>query len=366
MSHKVKKQALLIAYLLVWCGTVLLSCGCSDDCTTCPTCPEPEPIVDEVYDGRLYVSMLNGDAGMYVIDMATDSIIDSVMYFASFGTVDVSPDGKYVVVNAIGETWIYDAADMSLVHRIADFAMADFVRNGTALLGAYRLTSYLYSFPDCQLEWSSDSIRWAGYVYSDERDEVIGVKRPDTIYCYSFKTNKTVHTWLVPPDSGGSAMWRSDVNSAGTRFYGITDYPDRTEFFILDLERDSIISRFPLYTPLGYIKLNPKLNEVYVTDPGAVGWTLSPGTVYIFNAETGEYLEGISLYGYNPQIPEFPLDPHNMEITPDGNHLYIRTGDFKTYAGPLVRINTRTRRVEKLIYLGEELYADDMAIAPKP
>lgn len=343
---------------------MLLPLGCSDDCPTCATCPEP--VEDEIYEGRLYVSMLNGEAGLYVIDLATDSIVDSVMYPWGFGPVDVSPDGKYVAANGIGETLIYNTADMSLVHTIKDFAMADFIRGGTALLGAYRLTAYVYSFPDCELEWSSDSIRWAGYVYFDDRDEVIGVKRPDTVYCYSFRTNETVHRWLVPPDSGGFFMWRSDVNAAGTKFYGIAECADRSEFFILDLTRDSITSEFPLYTPFGYVKLNPKLNEVYVTDPGAVGWTLSPGTVFIFNAETGEYLEGISLYGYNSEIPEFPLDPYDIVLTPDGNYLYIRTGDFKTEPGPVIRINTRTRRVEKLIYFGTDLLASYMAIGPKP
>jgi hypothetical protein len=149
-----KRQAALIALLLVLCAA-LLPLGCSGDCPSCATCPEP--VEDEVYDGRLYVTMINGNAGLYVIDLATDAITDSVVYPWSMGPVDVSPDGRYIAASGLGETLIYDAVDMSLVRTIKDFAKAQFRRNGSALIGAYKYSSYIYSFPGCQLEWSADS-----------------------------------------------------------------------------------------------------------------------------------------------------------------------------------------------------------------
>lgn len=356
------------ALLLATCAAVMLLFGCSDYCSTCPACsePEPEPVNDKPYDGRLYVTMLSGDVGMYVFDLATDSLIDSVMYKWGMGPVDVSPDGKYVAVDATGDTRIYDVSDMHLMHTIRDLIYADFIRNGTALIGTGRGYSYLYSFPDCQPEWKSCSTPWGGYVYSDERDELISLKYPDTLFTYSLATHTTGRRCIVSSGKGGWQVTSFDVNPAGTMFYGIANSPNGSQFFIFDLEKDTIVSTFSMCSALGDVKLSPKRNEVYVSDPGLPGYQPSPATIYIFDTETGEYLNAISLYGYGQETREYPLAPFELTVAPDGNWLFVQARDLFTMSGALLFVNTSTRRVEKTKFLNDDRQIWYLAVGPKP
>jgi DNA-binding beta-propeller fold protein YncE len=171
---------------------------------------------------------------------------------------------------------------------------------------------------------------------------------------------------LIPPDGGGYSLYCIDVNRAGTLLYGLGIGHTGPECFIFDLEGDSLISSYRLYGHLGVVKLHPDEHEVYISDPGLHVPAFTPGTIYVLDAFTGQYLQGISLWGYYDDLPYLALDPWNMEFSPDGSQLFVQTGNINRELGTVLRIDTKTKTVESLLFPEIDRLPEGLAVGPKP
>jgi len=79
-------------------------------------------------------------------------------------------------------------------------------------------------------------------------------------------------------------------------------------------------------------------------------WTGLAGTLYVFDAETGAYTHGISLYGFTPNYPDIPMFGNMIAFTPTGDKAYVGSGRSEKYSGTVCSINTSTYAVENLVW----------------
>jgi hypothetical protein len=365
MTIERRAYAIIKPAMIAIVALALLVAACSDE--DCPTCPVVTCENDN-YDGRLYFTTNTGDEGLFVVDTKNDSLIDSLIwgYYPGY-EIDLSDDGKLLCVS----DRVFDAFSLGLLGVLAPAVGGKFVRNSTMIVAQHYNLLYTYAVPGYAL-LKTDTIRYrAGYrAYGEKRDELFVYRGADTLMSIDLDSLKVRRMWHVVRPTGGHYYLRDFViGPEGRRVYCLASW-GLAAFIIFDLEADSIISEFTLYGHLGAVRLHPNGREVWVTDPGASALApFQPGTVYIFDAETGEYLEGISLYGYLPGLPHIGLDAWELEFTPDGSHVYVLTGDdFDPPSGNILRIDTKSRQVENILFpvFNQYPYPFSLAIGPKP
>jgi DNA-binding beta-propeller fold protein YncE len=157
-----------------------------------------------------------------------------------------------------------------------------------------------------------------------------------------------------------------DMSADDSLMYMICESPRSVLFIAYDLVGDSVIGEHPLYAPYGHVCWNHALDEVYVTDPGIVIPSFTPGTIYVFDGQTGEYLKGISLYGYLGDESWEALSAWYLDISPDGSQLYVCTGHEGREPGTVLRIDTRTGQVEKILFPEFWRWPCRLVVGPKP
>jgi hypothetical protein len=355
--------------LLFALGAILmLLCSCSDDCGDCPVCPEPESCSNDLYDGRLYVSELFGMMGIYVFDTATDKLVDSIVYQTSGGCVDASADGRYLLTtDATAKAMLYDASTLTLLNSIEMAGVSRFVNRDRQVMCS-RLTTDFYSVPDLRLVHSDTVKLGFSEPYLESRNSFYSVWNYELLYQYSLDSFQVVRQWR-PIDHEGIAysMHCFDLSFDGCMLYMIAGSPRGSTFITYDLEADSLVREHLIYNWHGDVEANPVSGEVYVTDPAALGG-FTPGTIYVFDGRTGEYLQGISLYGYLCDIEGTwdAMSARALEVTPDGSQLYVGTGHEARDQGTVLRIDTRTRRIEKLLFPNFGCWPYELAVGPKP
>lgn len=353
---------------------LLLPFGCSDDCSTCPTCPQVDPNTNALYTGRLYVTMSAGNTGLYVFDLPEEKLIDSVMYPYPMTRVDVSPDGKYVAVEGYNETLVYDARTLEAVSYLPSIYDPTFINDGQELLGSHGGTIYVYHVPGFNLLWSEELPGSGNHVFCDQKNLLFGIAEPDTIFCYSFTTHSIQNIWRAPHTQTDYLLRKITVNETGTMCYGLSSgyrglgYDG--ELTVLNLETGTLVRQIPFLTGLGGMAVRPGDDEVYVSDPGdTLGYPyhlFSPGTIFVYGAQTGDYLKGVSLWGYYDNIPQAGMDAREIAITPDGNQLFIQSGHIKRRPGTVARIDTKAKKIESLLFPDIDRYPWGLAVGPKP
>jgi len=364
-----------VIYLIGIFVITLAAIGCDDDCPTCPDCNE-----EVVYQGRVYVTMNFGPPSIVVFDAATDSVLDSLTIDPnrSYGTAQVTPDGKYLLVgNDLAQTLIFDAATLTQIGQIGGAGLTTLVRDGTALFCAHAGHLTLYSIPEAELilDGLLEHQSFGRLHYDSGSDLVYGIATPIDLYSNSDTTDivfieldsLTERRRFRVTDEDGQyyLIRRVYLNFASGVGYALGEY--NGEYYLqFDAETGKIQHRFPLYLTFGDLELSPDGSEVLVCDPGDPFVRLNPGTIYIFDAATGEYTGGISVVGLLPDSPGEPLDVWRLQFSPDGSTLYAATGHLLTRLGTVLKFDPKKRRFLNILFPKIDRLPYDMAIGPIP
>ncbi len=356
------KQLLYSLLALVTAAAWLLSCD-----EDCPTCPEPD---NGRSQGRAYVAIPDGINGIYVIDLETDSVIDSVK-FGEYGGGDarVSRDGRYLLTSATDQQFrVYDTRNMSIVAASPAFGSFELVRSDSAILGQYYSMLTLVSFPDLDTLLQRDvSVRPISVRYSEQRRVAYTLRGADTLVAVSVDSLVVVDEWIIRSGQESSFYLNSRAFSHDDRFAYFTAYgPGSALFVTYNLETRQIVATHPINGPVGRIAVSPDGKEVWVTDPWSIRTSWVSNGIWVFDGRTGRFKRTISLVGYLPSNPMEPLIARAIEFAPDGKNVIVGTGDYLTQGGTILRISTLTNTVEKIYFPDFQRYPYDIAVGKKP
>jgi hypothetical protein len=350
-----------IILFLLGCMTACATIGLLSCCDDCPTCPMDQPTPP--YKGWVYFDQQGDAPDIFRIDTETGEPYDSVPNdpdYSSPGDIAVSPDGRYLAVSyccnpfPLTITRIYDAQTLALLHTFQTGMNPIFPSRHNIMVGFSYGYVYIYSIPDFEMIFS-DSIGLTMFHKLYEKDDLIystliyGGDRTDSvdIFAYDYLQRKIAHKWAIRADDGLRIQpFVLDIHPDGKSIYFLGGDPHSTfaAFYRYDLETQSIAFSFPMYGTFGDVAVRPDGKEVYVTDPGGIfqEWP-TPGTIFIFDAYSGEYLDGISLFGYD--IPGIPVAGDEIVFTPTGERAFVGVGRADKGPGSILTVDTKERRV---------------------
>jgi DNA-binding beta-propeller fold protein YncE len=120
-----------------------------------------------------------------------------------------------------------------------------------------------------------------------------------------------------------------------------------------------------MYGDFGDVAVSPDGKEVYVTDPGGVfqEWP-TPGTIFIFDADNGQYIDGISLFGYGT-TPGMPVPGDEVVFSPSGERAFVAVGRADKAPGTILTVDTKERRVIHVAWSDLGHIPEILAIGPK-
>jgi hypothetical protein len=350
--------------------------SCCEDCPVGPTQPEP-------YNGWLYATDY-WYGWIYQIDIENDSVVDSTKHEGSelwgVGAMDVSRDGRYLAVNYISDvqkkTRIFDAQTLDLLTEIDHGMRPVFVESENLLIALTHEGIRLYSLPGFTLIEEDLLGFMADWVLCEDEGllYIQSMLKPESsdsqfLVLYDLVTRQVDDT-LIISDSLGNwfKLTNFDINSSADKLYfqGFSDeVPSSLNCY--DLINRRFLFRKSVYSTHGDIKLAPSESEFYVIDRGWPTSYFSPGTVFIYDAESCEYLTGISLYGYTEgEDSDFPLYANSLAFTPDGRKCYVATGDIFRVDGCILIVDAQGHQSVDLIWPKLEHYILNLAIGPKP
>lgn len=377
----------LITAILLTCGLAALIAGCSEDCPTCPTETKVEP-----YRGWLYYVDANLEFyDLYVIDMESDSIVDSIdVPGRATGGMDVSADGRYLAVVAEEEalpdddslvvhlhTYVYDAQTREFIRELPyDVApYFDVKHNRMIGMGRYLSGSYfsVHAYPSLELI-SVDTVDGVhGRTLDADRNLIYADGLGGTPYRYRFfaydLTNHQLRKIpIIEADGDSVQVFEHCLNRAGTRLYfkGMTKPIEEFPFLAcFDLVGNNLVWEYRTIGGWGGVTLSGDETEVWMTDPGIMPDGFEPGTVYIVDSQSGGYLQGISLWGYHPNAFR-PLSGAKMIFSPAADKVYLGTGTYAPRGTGSVLVAGRTTRdILKVISPDLDRAVMNMRIGPK-
>ncbi|MCX6831174.1 MAG: hypothetical protein NT028_03455 [candidate division Zixibacteria bacterium] len=293
--------------------------GCSKDCPTCPKVEETKH-----YRGWLYYTESSPILySLYKVDMETDSIVDSMKHEDNelhAGSAAVSSDGRYLAVwfsdtyATRGSTRLYNAQTLGLIGELSQPLGLFFDAEDHWLLGlngtvAGNLIKQL-SLPELTTlsvdtvhnfrPMIIDRIRNLLYGVADQGGSA-PVVYPRGFYSYNYVSHelKSLPILWSPTDTIKDVL-TPYLSSNGEILYFTGDEPAGATVWgsiagAYDLHSRTLLWYYPLVTPVGGIAVSPDGKEVWVTDPGPPGYDWNSGTIYILDAATGRYLQGISM-----------------------------------------------------------------------
>ncbi len=325
----------LTALLLL---VALMAAGCSKDCPTCPT----DPVVQH-YKGWLYYSEFNiALSNVYKIDMESDSVVDSITEAKSFGDaagLEVTGDGRYLIVDynpvdfANARTRVYDAQTLQFVTELPRYFLPVIDnQRGLALGNSMQGELYIMNLPSFAVERIDTIVGFYGLWVDEARHLLYGNGDRSLgfdYYSYDYLDRKLelLPMHLVPGDTIQPIGSCIDFTRNRLYFKCLRWFNDLGRSFVMgyDLNSRSVIWAYPTLGRFGGIAVSPDGSEVWMTDPGIPGWDWDSGTIYVFDAASGAYRQGISLFGYGPN-PLVPLAGSDIIFSPTGEKAYVATG----------------------------------------
>jgi len=374
LRTKLKKIVLPVIPLVMIGLTILISSCCED----CIINPQTQP-----YQGYLYVADTE-NGWVYQIDTETDSLVDSVNYVSGqqyyAGNLDVSPDGKYLAVGyginypEIGQvTVIYDAQTLNVIMELQYSYKPAFILEQNLMLGFMHDSVHIYSIPDFT-KIHADTITSDLFPVVDESKNIAylyGTLTPDRldstyIAAYDYIQRKVVDTWFIRDSQDSLVLiFQTDIHLSDARLYctgGSNN--DGLNLICYDLERRETIYATPTSSQTGSLRISPDGQEIYISDPGWFGQTSIPGIIFVHDASSGNYIDGISLYG-SGEYPAIPLYATPIIFTPTGEKAYVGSGRLEKGSGTISVIDTQERKVIKHIWPDKGHYFLYMCIGPK-
>jgi DNA-binding beta-propeller fold protein YncE len=234
---------------------------------------------------------------------------------------------------------------------------------------------YIYTVPSFERIFA-DSIGNTMFPVLYEKDTLIyaiylwGTDRTDSVdlITYNYLRREIVRIWAIRTDAGLRSWPRFlDVHPDGKRLYFLGGDPNTifSMFGCYDLETESILFTFPMYGTNGAVAVRPDGKEVYVTDPGGIfqDWP-TPGTIFIFDADNGQYIDGISLFGYGT-VPGIPAPGDEVVFTPTGERAFVGVGREDKTLGSILTVDTKERRVIHVAWSDLGHTPTELAIGPK-
>jgi DNA-binding beta-propeller fold protein YncE len=383
----VKNQSLFLFVLLL----LAAGFGCSDDCPTCPKEEERKP-----YRGWLYYTESHsGLYSLYKVDLETDSIVDSMKHEdGALYTISaaVSSDGRYLavwysdVMSTRGSTRLYNAQTLGLVGELPEAISAYFDTEDQWLVG---LDSYGTGYRISRLSLpsltaiSADSVaNFRPKIIDPSRNLLYGVADqfgfasvvyPWGFYSYNYVTQELKSLPLLWSATDTiKDVYTFSLSSNGGILYFTGAEPARATVWgsiagAFDLNSRTLLWYYPLVTSTGGIAVSPDGKEVWVTDPGPPGFEWNSGTIFILDAATGRYLQGISMFGYLPDSnPYYPLPGRGIAFAPTGDRAYVQARHtFTNPYGTVVVVDTKKRAIVKLLRPDMHSGPGKLLICPK-
>ena len=394
---KRKRLHRLIALVSITVASILLGLlvsGCSKDCPTCPKVEERKP-----YKGWLYYTDGSSEGtSLYKVDLETDSIVDSMKHEDSelyTNGAAVSSDGRYLavwysdVMITRGSTRLYNAQTLGLIGELSQRLGSFFDTEDQWLLGFDTFDSFVTGYRISRLSLpglttiSTDSVRnfWPSIV-DRSRNLLYGVADqngaapavyPRGFYSYNYVTHeiKSIPLLWSPTDTIKD-VYSLSLSSSGEILYFTVDEPAGVTVWgaaagAFDLNTRTLLWYYPLVTPIGGIAVSPDGSEVWVTDPGPTGYEWNSGTIFILDAATGRYLQGISMFGYLPDSnPYYCLPGRGIVFAPTGDRAYVQARQtFTNPYGTVVVVDTKKKAIVKLLRPNMRSEPGKLCICPK-
>jgi hypothetical protein len=360
---------------------VLSVVGCSKDC---PTCPNDKPV--EHYKGWFYYTQDRSDSfyGVYKIDMETDSVVDSINHedpeLWPLG-MDVSGDGRFLAIHystALASEFVlrvFDAQTLTLIrdlpgHHAPDRQTAlqfDTENNLLLEMNETPHSNYLrlLRLPTFELIQEDtifnlfpryfDVARHVFYANAHQHDcEECTQRYPSGLYSYDYLNRKLEYVQPLHPN--GDTLWFSSgcVNRAGNILYFRAGYASApiwgtTSLAAYDLTNRQMLWIYPNMSEVGGTALSPDEKEVWMTDQGPPGFINNSGTIYVLDAATGTYLQGMSMYGYswNPLVA---LSGGHLIFSPTGEKAYVNGGYANDrWVGSILVVDAKQKKITKIL-----------------
>ena len=390
MSRQLTKMIAIYSVLLI----LALISGCSDD--DCPTCPTDEVV--EHYRGYLYYSEGNPQlCQFYKVDMETDSIVDSLSFpIGDVGVFDITEDGSLLAIrhsplnvedpadNSAAKTWLVDASTLSVIGELP-FPMQPFFDEDRGLIvGRHNnSTSYLIrvlDFSSHQSIYEDSTFGFGGEVIDRKGGFIYGSADPhgfasdslgSNFYRYDYVNRRLELVPIIYPNGDTIQVFKFCLNESGSRVYfkGIVETDPPFGISVLgcyEVGSQTLLWSFETMGFHGGVAVSPDGREVYMTDPGQLGFDFDTGTIFILDAASGAYLHGISMYGYQP-IALVPLAGDDVLFSPTGEKAYVITGGVAgRQPGSMIVVDTKKREIQKIISPDLMRHPQLMRIGPKP
>ena len=385
----------LVSITIVAMAMGLLVNGCSKDCPTCPKEAERKP-----YKGWLYYTDDYSDqTNLYKVDLETDSIVDSMKHedVALYANgAAVSSDGRYLavwysdVMITRGSTRLYNAQTLGLIGELPQRLGCFFDAEDHWLLGldlGFDINSAAYRISRLSISSlttiSTDTVSnfWP-MIIDPSRNLLYGnavqnssapAVYPRGFYSYNYVTHEIESIPLLwSPTDTIKDVYSLSLSSSGEILYFTVDEPAGVTVWgaaagAYNLNSRTLLWYYPLVTPIGGIAVSPDGSEVWVTDPGPTGYEWNSGTIFILDAATGRYLQGISMYGYLPDAnPYYCLPGREIVFAPTGDRAYVQARQtFTNPYGTVVVVDTKKRAIVKLLRPDMHSEPGRLCICPK-
>lgn len=373
MSRQLTKLTSIYFALLI----LVLVGGCSDD--DCPTCPKDETV--ETYKGFLYYVELNPQLyDVYVVDMETDSIVDSIdVPDEPTGFLDVSSDGQYLAVTSspledIGvHCYLYDAQTREFIRELPDRMVPFFDLTNNLVVGNVPFENGEYggvrilSYPSFSMVYEDKTVGVFGVTLIDiPRHKVYGTTG-SRIYSYDYIDRVFTPHPIIDAIYGHEVTVKEFcLNPAGTRIYfkaGVGGTPEYAIIGAFDLTSNQLDWYKILRGPWSGVGVSPDDREVYASEYGPRSQD-NFGMLFVLDAQTGAQLHAYSTYGYD-ENRYLPLAADQPIFSPTGDKIYIGGGWLGTGGGTLALFDPHKRELVKFITPDFQRAIGRMAIGPK-
>jgi hypothetical protein len=390
-KEHLRRVIALVAIAIIVTAIGLLVSGCSDDCPTCPKEEERKPYRGWMY----YTDGFSAGTSLFKVDLETDSIVDSIRHEdGALYTISaaVSSDGRYLAAwyndtyATRGSTRLYNAQTLAQIGELPEAVSAYFDTEDQWLLGFdVNSTGYLIwrlALPGLAT-LSVDTVHNFGPIIIDpsrnllygnaEQHSAAPAVYPWGFYSFNYVTHelKSLSLLWSPTDtikevyslslsSNGEILYFTGCEPAGATVWGVVAAA-------YNLKTRTLLWYYPLVAPQGGIAVSPDGKEVWVTDPGPTGFDWNSGTIFILDAATGRYLQGLSLFGYLPDSnPAYCLPGREIVFAPTGDRAYVQARQtFTNPYGTVVVVDTKKRAIVKLLKPDMNCEPGELLICPK-